>query len=95
MSDQEQAQHIKERLFQYSPTFYPAPHTPLTQQTVGPSPGADPYNHDFAPQEETAKIQEIPVKRREFSAVKAGLILLFALILSGALIIYALTRFIG
>jgi len=111
MSDREQAQHLKDRLLQYSPNSYPNPemHNPepsmhaIPPVTQPPMPLAatgvetPAYTGEFYVQETPQETS--PPKRvkriKEFSAIKAGIILISALIVSAALIIYALTRFIG
>ena len=97
MSEKEQEQYIKDRLLQYSSTFYPIPETPMPQQidygTAVETPAYNSTTEAYYPPAEPA--EEVTEKKKEPSAVKAGLILLFALIISGALIIYALSRFIG
>ncbi len=99
MSDNDQEKYIKYRFLQYSANFYLSPSTPINQQTpMGSSVDTQVYTEEsnvIYPTGESTTIEKPIRKRREFSAVKAGLILLFALIISGALIIYALSRFIG
>ncbi len=101
MSEREQQLHIRERFLQYTSPFGPQPETPMANQptfTTGYDTPA--YNPEIQHVTQTVvkdtPEEDLAVKaKKEFDAVKAGLILLIALLLSGAFIMWALSRFIG
>ncbi len=110
MSDREQAEHLRDRLLQYSPNSYPQTETNIPESPPPLPPIAanlpplaatgvetPAYTGEFYIQETTPEPSKVNPGRvkKEFSAIKAGIILISALIVSAALIIYALTRFIG
>lgn len=99
MSDQEQAKHIRDRMSQYIPTPISQPEASFAQTSTGSTavdtPAYNPSTLVQEPEIAVNKTTQPEHKYKEFSAVKAGLILLISLLISGALIIYALTRFIG